>query len=121
MEMTTSLKSRRRSMRRNSIALSTTPAGVSPYRLMMRSESDPWFTPMRNAVECSRHMSTSGISRFSMRFISSAYSSSVYSKWRKVRAGSTKLPGLMRTFSTIAAAASAAAGLKWMSATNGAS
>jgi hypothetical protein len=34
-------------IRRNSSALSTIPRGVSPYRFMIRSLSEPWFVPMR--------------------------------------------------------------------------
>ena len=47
---TTSVKSALRHTRRNSMQDSTMPSGVSPKRDMMRSESDPWFTPMRTAV-----------------------------------------------------------------------
>ena len=47
---TTSWKSSFRHTRRNSMHDSTIPSGVSPKRDMIRSESDPWFTPMRTAV-----------------------------------------------------------------------
>ena len=30
----------------------TMPSGVSPYRLIIRSDSEPWFTPIRMAVPC---------------------------------------------------------------------
>ena len=63
--------------RRNSIADSTMPAGVSPYRLMMRSDNEPWLTPMRIAVLFLRQRSINGTNVASIFFISSAYSSSV--------------------------------------------
>ena len=59
-------------MRKNSMALSTMPLGVSPYRLMMRSESEPWFVPMRMARPNALHLSTSGVKRSRMRSNSSA-------------------------------------------------
>ena len=118
-DSTTSLKFSSLHTRKNSIHDSTIPAGVSPYRLMMRSDNDPWFTPIRTAVWCSLHISRNWIKRARNFFISSAYSSSVYSRWTNVLALSTKFPGLIRTFSTIRAAVSATFGLKCMSAISG--
>ena len=107
-------------MRANSSALSTIPSGVSPYRFMMRSLSEPWFVPMRMATLRSWHRRTSGVNRSRMRSNSAAYCSSVYSLTANFLE-SAKLPGLTRTFSTHRAASIAASGLKWMSATMGTS
>ena len=46
---------------------------------MMRSQSEPWFVPMRMARFSRLHSSTSGVNFSSMRFNSAAYCSSVYS------------------------------------------
>ena len=107
-------------MRANSTALSTMPAGVSPKRFMMRSESEPWLVPMRMAMPRALQSSTSGLKVSSMRASSSSYWSSVYSRMANFFL-SAKLPGLTRTFSTHCAASMAASGLKWMSATMGTS
>ncbi len=74
---TTSRKPALRHTRRNSMHDSTMPCGVSPKRDMMRSESDPWFTPMRTAVWCSRQMARKGSKRASILRTSSAYSASL--------------------------------------------
>ena len=89
MEMTMSWKSYLRKMRRNSIQLSTMPSGVSPYRLRIRSERLPWLTPIRTAVWFSLQMLMKGTSLSSIFCSSWAYSSSVYSSFLNVRAGST--------------------------------
>ena len=47
-------------IRRNSRALSTMPSGVSPYRFMIRSLSEPWFVPTRSARPNSRQRRTRG-------------------------------------------------------------
>ena len=118
-EITISEKDSSLQIRKNSRQDSTIPSGVSPYRLIILSDSDPWFTPMRIAVLCLRHIWRKGTNLARILSISAAYSSSVYSKCLNFRAQSTKLPGLIRTFSTILAAASAALGLKWISAIRG--
>ena len=56
---------------------------------MMRSDSEPWFTPMRRAVWFCLHMSSRGTNRSSILRNSAAYSASVYSSFLNVRAGST--------------------------------
>ena len=48
-----------RQMRRNSIAETTMPCGVSPHRSNTRFASEPWFTPMRSATPRARHVSMS--------------------------------------------------------------
>ena len=51
-----------RHTRRNSIAETTMPCGVSPHWSKTRLASDPWFTPMRSATPRSRHWSISASS-----------------------------------------------------------
>ncbi len=120
MERMRSRKSSRSAMRTNSRALSTIPSGLSPKRLVTRSEREPWLVPMRIERPRVRHFSTRGEKRSSTRRSSASYSASVYSRAANFRL-SAKLPGLTRTLSAKSAARSAASGLKWMSATRGTS
>ena len=65
-------------------------SGVFPYRLVIYSPSEPWFMPTLMAVPLSEQTL--------MRFLNCRTASS-WSLW--------KLPGLILTFSTIGATASA--------------
>ena len=84
----------------------------------MRSDREPWLEPMRIARPCSRQNRTRGVNSSLRRSSSSRYSASEYSRTSNFFL-STKLPGLIRIFSTHLAASIAASGLKWISATRG--
>ena len=72
METTTSKYASSTQIRRNSNALSTMPSAVSPYRLMMRSDSDPWLVPIRMALPRVLHLRTNGVNFTRMRDNSSS-------------------------------------------------
>ena len=78
-EMMRSRKSSASAKRMNSIALSTMPAGVSPWRFMMRSDNEPWLVPMRSERPSCFARRTSGRKRSATRSTSAAYSASLYS------------------------------------------
>ena len=88
MLITTLWKSCLLKIRRNSMQLSTIPSGVSPYLDIIRSDKEPWLTPIRTAVLLRRQTSINGTSRSSIFCSSAAYSSSVYSMCRNFLAGS---------------------------------
>ena len=86
---------------------------------MIRSESEPWFVPMRMARPSSLHRRTSGANFSRARSRPAAYSESEYPPGLSVRCLSVKLPGFMRIFSTCSTASIAVSGRKCMSATRG--
>ena len=85
---------------------------------MMRSESEPWFVPMRMATPRSLQLEHQRREALldALQF-GGVLGVGVLAHGELARVG--VVAGLMRTFSTCSAAASAGSGEKWMSATSG--